>query len=120
MDANLEVERRCFDIACYTQSGTMNSAKTTALASFAIDFSVAGKFGFVVKTLAGGYNLGPNLQFPLGDITYTDSTEPAAPSMRSTYNWNGEHYVGIKPINLMTSMMNKLFKVENNRLQLSL
>ena len=22
MDANLEVERRCFDIACYTQSGT--------------------------------------------------------------------------------------------------
>ena len=40
--------------------------------------------------------------------------------MRSTYNWNGEHYVGIKPINLMTSVMNKLFKVENNRLQLSL
>ena len=67
----------------------MNSAKTTALASFAIDFSVAEKFGFVVKTLAGGYNLGPNLQFPLRDITYTDSTEPADPSMRSTYNWNG-------------------------------
>ena len=22
MDANLEVERTCFDIACYTQSGT--------------------------------------------------------------------------------------------------
>lgn len=98
----------------------MNSAKTTALAFFAIDFSVAEKFGFVVKTLAGGYNLGPNLQFPLRDITYTDSTEPADPSMRSTYNWNGEHYVGIKPINMMTSMMNKLFKVENNRLQLSL
>lgn len=73
----------------------MNSAKTTALASFAIDFSVAEKFGFVVKTLAGGYNLGANLQFTLCDITYTDSTEPADPSMRSTSNWNGEHYVGI-------------------------
>lgn len=36
----------------------MNSAKTTALASFAIDFSVAEKFGFVVKTLAGGVQLG--------------------------------------------------------------
>lgn len=73
----------------------MNSAKTTALASFAIDFSVAEKFGFVVKTLVGGYKLGPNLQFTLPNITYTDSTEPADPSMRSTYNWNGEHYVGI-------------------------
>lgn len=73
----------------------MNSAKTTALASFAIDFSVAEKFEFVVKTLVGGYKLGPNLQFTLPDITYTDSTEPADPSMRSTYNWNGEHYAGI-------------------------
>ena len=36
----------------------MNSAKTTALASFAIDFSVAEKFGFVVKTLAEGVQVG--------------------------------------------------------------
>ena len=40
--------------------------------------------------------------------------------MQSTYNWNGEHYVGIQPINLTTNVTNKLFKVENNRLQLSL
>lgn len=93
MDANLEVERRCFDIACYTQSGADELSQNDS--SFAIDFSVAEKFGFAIKTLAGGYNLGPNLQFPLRDITYMDSTEPADPSMRSTYNWNGEHYVGI-------------------------
>lgn len=47
----------------------MNSAKTRALASFAIDFSLAVKTGFVVKTLAGGYKLGPNLQFTLSDTT---------------------------------------------------
>lgn len=98
----------------------MNSAKTMALASFAIDFSVAEKFGFVVKTLAGGYKLGPNLQFTLPGTTYTDSADPAHPSMRSTYNWNEEHDVGIQIIDLMTSVTNKLFKVENNRLQLSL
>lgn len=40
--------------------------------------------------------------------------------MRSTYNWNEEHDVGIQPIDLTTSVTNKLFKVENNRLQLSL
>ena len=49
----------------------MNSAKTTALTSFAIDYSLAEKFGFVVKTPAGGYKLGPNLQFTLPDTTYT-------------------------------------------------
>lgn len=94
MDANLEVERRCL-LHAIPKVELMNSAKTTTPASCAIDFSVAEKFGFVVETLAGGYNLGPNLQFPLRDITYTDSTEPADPLMRSTYNWNGEHYVGI-------------------------
>ena len=73
----------------------MNSSKTTDLASFAIDFSVAEKFGFVVKTLAGGYNLGANLQFTLRDITHTHSTDPADPLTQSTYNWNGEHYVEI-------------------------
>lgn len=98
----------------------MNSAKTKAMASFAIDFSVAEKFGFIVKTLAGRYKLGPNLQFTLPNTTQTDSTEPTNPSMQSTYNWNGEHYVGIQPINLTTNVTNKLFKVENNRLQLSL
>ena len=89
------VERRCFDIACYTQSGTDELSQNDSSGLLCIDFSVAEKFGFVVKTLVGGYKLGPNLQFTLPDITYTDSTEPADPSMRSTYNWNGEHYVGI-------------------------
>lgn len=94
----------------------MNTAKTTAVASFFIDFSIAEKFRFVVKTPAGGYNL----QFTLPDTTYTDSTEPAHSSTRSTYNWNGDHYVGIQPIDLTSSVTKKMFKVENNRLQLSL
>ena len=47
----------------------MNSAKTKAMASFAIDFSVAEKFGFIVKTLAERYKLGPNLQFTLPKTT---------------------------------------------------
>lgn len=47
--------------------------------------------------LAGRYKLRPNLQFTLPDTTYTDSTKPTDPSI-----------------------MNKLLKVENNRLQLSL
>lgn len=95
MDANLGLKEDALILHAIHKVELMNSAKTTALASFAIDFSVAEKFGFVVKTLVGGYKLGPNLQFTLPDITYTDSTEPADPSMRSTYNWNGEHYVGI-------------------------
>ena len=98
----------------------MNSAKTTALTSFAINYSIAEKFGFVIKTPVGGYKLGPNLQFTLADTTFTDSTEPADPSMLSNYNWNGEHFVGIQPIDLKSRTTNKLFKVENKRLQLSL
>ena len=47
--------------------------------------------------LAGRYKLRPNLQFTLPDTTYTDSTEPTDPLI-----------------------INKLLKVENNRLQLSL
>ena len=98
----------------------MNSPTTTALTSFAIDYSLTEKFGFVVKTPAGGCKLGPNLQFTLPDTIYTDSTEPLHSSTQSTYNWNGDHYVGIQPINLTSSVTNKMFKVENNRLQLSL
>ena len=66
------------------------------------------------------YKLGPNLQSTLPEPTYTDSTEPTHSSTRSTYNWNGDHYVGIQPIDLTSSVTNKMFKVENNRLQLSL
>ena len=97
----------------------MNSTKTTALTSFAIDFSLAEKFGFVVKTPAGGHKLGSNLQFTLLDTTYTDSTEPTYSSTQSTHNWNGDHYVGIQPIDL-SSVTNKMFKMENNRWKLSL
>ena len=114
------MERSALILHAIPKVELMNSAKTTALASFAIDFSGAEKFGFAVKTLAGGYKLGPNLQFTLPDITYTDSTEPTDPSMRSTYNWNGEHYVGFQPIDLTTSVMKKLLKMEKNQLQLSL
>ena len=74
MDANLEVERRCFDIACYTQWNWPPLPLT---------FLWPKSLGSLSK------------QFTLPDITYMDLTEPADPSTRSTYNWNGEHYVRI-------------------------
>ena len=70
MDANLGLKEDALILHAIHKVELMNSAKSTALASFAIDFSVAEKFGFVVKTLVGGYKLGPNLQFTLPDITY--------------------------------------------------
>ena len=101
----------------------MNSTKTVAMTQFAIDYSLTEKCGSIIQTSAGGgrgYKLGPNLQFTLPVTTYTISTEPADASMRATYNWNGEHYVGIQPIDLTTDVTNKLFRVDNNRLELSL
>lgn len=40
--------------------------------------------------------------------------------MRVTYNWNGEHYVGIQPIDLTKDLTSRLFRVGNNKRELSL
>ena len=80
---------------------------------------MAKKFGLIVKTKEGAYELGPNLEFTLPVTTCTGRTQLRQTNQR--YQWLGEHYVGVTPADLLGG--NDLFKVtvegNNSFLQLS-
>ena len=52
--------------------------------------------------------MGPNLDYALPTNTYTDTTLPTRTNQR--YQWLGEHFVGIKPHDLVGG--NELFKID--------
>ena len=95
------------------------SSKKRPLSKLQILIDVAKKFGLIVKTKEGHYELGPNLEFTLPVTTYTNRTQLIQTNQR--YQWLGEHYVGVTPADLLGG--NDLFKVVveggNSFLQLS-
>lgn len=68
---------------------------------------LAEKFGLLFKDKKKQYQLGPNLDFFLPPVTYKASTPPTRSNQRVS---TGEHFVGIKPRNLLRG--NALFKVK--------
>ena len=82
--------------------------KVQPLSSVGILVSFAETFGLLVKDKAGKYLLGPNLTFVLPKTSYNEGTHPTRSNRR--FQWLGEHFVGIKPRDLLGG--NELFKVK--------
>ena len=73
------------------QEDLMKADKSTDTVEMAINLNMALKFGLVVKKSSNRtswYKLGPNLQFTLPTVTYTNQTQPdnSDPSHRAQYN----------------------------------
>lgn len=73
------------------QEDSMKADKSTNTVEMAINLNMALKFGLVVKKSSNRtswYKLGPNLQFTLPTVTYTNQTQPdnSDPSHRAQYN----------------------------------
>ena len=68
----------------------------------------AEKFGLLFKDKNNQYQLGPNLEYVLPTTTYTTSTPPVKSNDR--FQWLGEHFVSISPLDLLGG--NSLFKVK--------
>ena len=68
----------------------------------------AEKFGLLFKDKNNQYQLGPNLEYVLPTTTYTTSTTPVKSNDR--FQWLGEHFVSISPLDLLGG--NSLFKVK--------
>ena len=66
-----------------------------------------------------GYVLGPNLQFTLPSVTFDDQTPPKDPSNGRDMNWEGEHWTGLQPTDVMRGVTDQVFEVKNNQLYLS-
>ena len=84
------------------------SYRVQPLSSFAIPLEFAQQFGLITKDKNEKCHLGPNLEYELPKVTYSSSTPPTRTNQR--YQWLGEHFVGIKPHDLMGG--NELFKVK--------
>ena len=67
----------------------------------------AEKFGLLIKDKNNQYQLGPNLEYVLPTTTYTTTTPPVRSN--ENYQWLGEHFVSIIPLDLGG---NSLFKVK--------
>ena len=102
----------------------LNANESKVTSAFAMDLEIAKRFGFV-EIPAGvdeGYVIGPNLQFTCPTVTYTSQTKPTNgdfPAARADFNWNGEHYAGIQPVDLTSDVMDQPFEVSGKRLRLS-
>lgn len=83
-----------------------NKVQPLSTVGFHVDF--AQKFGLLTKDKNDKYQLGPNLDYALPTNIYNDTTLPTRTNQR--YQWLGEHFVGIKPHDLMGG--NELFKVK--------
>ena len=83
-----------------------NKVQALSTVGFHVDF--AQKFGLLTKDKNDKNQLGPNLDYALPTNTYNDTTLPTRTNQR--YQWLGEHFVGIKPHDLMGG--NELFKVK--------
>ena len=78
------------------------------LSSVGIHVDLAGKFGLLFKDKKNQYQLGPNLEYVLPKVTYSDRTPLTRSNQR--FQWFGEHFVGIKPRDLLGG--DALFKVK--------
>ena len=82
--------------------------KVQPLSTVGIHVDFAQKFGLLTKDKNDKYRLGPNLDYALPTNTYNDTTLPTRTNQR--YQWLGEHFVGIKPHDLVGG--NELFKID--------
>ena len=82
--------------------------KVQPLSTVGIHVDFAQKSGFLTKDKNNKYQLGPNLDYALPINTYNDTALPTRTNQR--YQWLGEHFVRIKPHDLMGG--NELFKDE--------
>ena len=103
----------------------------SAITDIFINLAIALKFGLVVEKTSQNrtwYELGPNMQYTLPDVTYDSTTQPAGNSFRTAYNWEGKQYTGINPTllfgDIVSSIVNDPLQVRTHDgvkfLQLSL
>ena len=78
------------------------------LFSVGIHVDFAQKFGLLFKDKSNQYQLRPNLDYVLPKVTHSDRTLPTRTNQR--FQWLGDHFVGIKPRDLLGG--NELFKVK--------
>ena len=81
--------------------------KIHPLSALGIRVDFAEKFGLLMKDKNNQYQLGPNLDFVLPTTTYTTSIPPVRSN--ENYQWLGENFVSITPIDLGGS---SLFRVK--------
>ena len=81
--------------------------KIQPLSALGIRVDFAEKFGLLIKDKNNQYQLGPNLDFVLPTVTYSTSTPPVRSN--ENYQWLGENFVSISPIDLGGS---SLFRVK--------
>ena len=77
-------------------------ADKSAITDLYINLVIALKFGLVVEKTGQNntttYEIGPNLQYTLPTSSYGSKTKPTGSQFRSSYNWEGEQYMGLNPI----------------------
>ena len=81
--------------------------KILPLSALGIHVDFAEKFGLLMKDKNNQYQLGPNLDFMLPTTTYTTSTPPVRSN--ENYQWLGENFVSITPVDVGGS---SLFRVK--------
>lgn len=65
--------------------------------TFAIQLDFTLQFGLIKDDKNNQYHLGPNLEYELPQVSYTSSNVPT----KTIYPWLGDHYLGIKPQDLI-------------------
>ena len=65
--------------------------------TFAIQLDFTLQFGLIKDDKNNQYHLGPNLKYELPQVSYTSSNVPT----KTIYPWLGDHYLGIKPQDLI-------------------
>jgi len=86
------------------------SKKVHPLSSVGIHVGFAEKFGLLFKDKNNQYQLGPNLDYVLPTTRFSTSTPPIRSNQ--SFQWLGEHFVGILPADLVGET--SLFKVEQD------
>ena len=67
--------------------------------TFAIQLDFALQFGLIKDDKNNQYHLGPNLEYELPQVSYTSSS--VLTKTNTIYPWLGDHYLGIKPQDLI-------------------
>ena len=67
--------------------------------TFAIQLDFALQFGLIKDDKNNQYHLGPNLEYELPQVSYTSSS--VLTKTNTIYPWSGDHYLGIKPQDLI-------------------
>ena len=83
------------------------------LSSVGIHVDLAEKFGLLFKDKKDQYQLGPNLDYVLPKVTCSDRTPPTRSNQR--FQWLGEHFMGIKPRDLLGGDASFKVKLKNGQ-----